>query len=93
MKKEYKCKYCEAVFEKPLLMAQHVRTKHKKTKAREKAKLERVTLSEEISKAIEAIGILKGLQVSPKLSEGEKKILDEVSKRIEELVTYVKKSK
>lgn len=92
-KKEYKCKYCGDVFEKPLLLAHHVRAKHKRAKKREKKGLAVEQMSEQINKTIEAIGIMKGLQVSPHLSPEEKKILGEVSKRIEELLSYMQKSK
>lgn len=91
-KREYKCKYCGEVFDKPLLLARHIKTKHKKAKTREKAKVERETVSEEINKAIEAVGILKGLQASPHLSEGEKKILGDVSMKMEELISYIQRS-
>jgi len=50
-------------------------------------------MSEEISKAIETIGILKGLQAASYLSEGGKKILGDGSKRIEELVAYIRRSR
>jgi hypothetical protein len=39
------------------------------------------------------MGMLKGLQVSPHLSDEEKKVLGEVSKRIEELLASTQKSK
>ena len=91
--KEYKCKYCGEVFDKPLLLAQHVRFKHKRAKTREKKGVEKEKGSEQINKTIEAIGILKGLQVSPNLSEGEKKIFGDVTKRIEELLAYTLRSK
>ena len=92
-KKEYKCKYCGEVFEKPLLLAHHVRAKHKRAKKREKKGVSIEKLSEQVNKTVEAIGILKGLQVSPHLSDEEKKVLGDVSKRIEELLAYVQKSK
>jgi hypothetical protein len=92
-KKSYKCKYCGEVFEKPLLLAHHVRSKHKRAKKKEKKAAAAVMGGEQINKAIEAIGILKGLQVSPNLSEEEKKILGEVSKRIEGLLADIQKSK
>lgn len=62
---------------------QHVKAKHKRAKAKEKAKVEKVIVSEAISKTIETIGILKELQVSVHLSEEEKKILGDAIKRIE----------
>ena len=88
--KEYKCKYCGEVFEKPLLLAQHVRFKHKRAKARERKGIEKEKVPDQINKTIEAIGILKGLQASPNLNEAEKKLLGDVSKRIEELLAYTK---
>jgi hypothetical protein len=92
-KKEYECKYCGEVFEKPLLLAHHVRAKHKRAKKREKKGVAVEKLLEQVNKTIEAIGILKGLQVSPHLSDEEKKVLGDVSKRIEELLAYMQKSK
>jgi hypothetical protein len=92
-KKSYKCKYCGEVFEKPLLLAHHVRSKHKRAKKKEKKAAAAVMGAEQINKAIEAIGILKGLQVSPHLSDEEKKILGDVSKRIEGLLADIQKGK
>jgi len=92
-KKSYKCKYCGEAFEKPLLLAHHVRSKHKRTKKREKKAAASVMGAEQLNKTIEAIGILKGLQVSPNLSEEEKKILGNVSKTIAELLASVQKGK
>jgi hypothetical protein len=92
-KKSYKCKYCGEVFEKPLLLAHHVRSKHKRAKKKEKKAAAKIMGAEQINKTIEAIGILKGLQVSPNLSEEEKKILGDVSKRIEGLLADIQKSK
>jgi ribosome assembly protein YihI (activator of Der GTPase) len=91
--KEYKCKYCGEVFEKPLLLAHHVRANHKRAKKREKKGVEKEKQAEQINRTIEGIGILKGLQVSPNLSAEEKKILGEVLTRIEELLAYTLKSK
>jgi len=91
--KEYKCKYCSEAFGKPLLLAQHVRSKHKRAKARAKKGVEKEKQAEQVNKTIEAMGILKGLQASPSLSEGEKKILGDVSKTVEELLSYTQKSK
>jgi hypothetical protein len=94
--KKYKCKYCGEAFDTPLELARHVRAKHKRARAKEKVAAKKTAPSEEVNKAIEAIGILKGLQqVSPHLTEGEKKILGDISKRIEELVvyTYTQRSK
>jgi hypothetical protein len=93
VKKSYKCKYCGDVFEKPLLLARHVRSKHKRAKKREKNAVIALKGTEQITKTVEAIGILKGLQVSPNLSEEEKKILGDVSKRIEGLLVDIQKSK
>ena len=91
--KEYKCKYCGEAFDKPLRLAQHVRSKHKRAKTREKKGVEKEKQAEQINKTIEAMGILKGLQASPNLNEAEKKILGDVSKIIEELLAYTQKSK
>jgi len=93
VKKEYKCKYCGEAFEKPLLLAHHVRAKHKRAKKREKKGVAVEKLAEHMNETVEAIGILKGLQVSPNLSEGEKKLLGDVSKRIETLLTVIQKGK
>ncbi|MGC9444712.1 MAG: hypothetical protein ACP5E9_07305 [Candidatus Methanospirareceae archaeon] len=92
-KKVYKCKYCGAEFDKPLLLAHHVRAKHKRAKKREKKGAEVEKLTEQMNKTVEAIGILKGLQVSPSLSAEEKKILGDVSKRIEDVLVYLQKIK
>jgi hypothetical protein len=92
-KKEYKCKYCGEAFDKPLLLAHHVRAKHKKVAKREKKGLAVEKLSDQVNKAVEAVGILKGLQVSPHLSDEEKKALGDVSKRIEALLAYTQKKK
>jgi uncharacterized C2H2 Zn-finger protein len=91
--KEYTCKYCNATFEQPLLLARHVRSTHKRAKTREKRGVEKEKRSDQISRSIEAIGILKGLQASPNLSKGEKKLLQEVSERIEELLAYTQRGK
>ena len=80
---EYKCKYCGEVFQKPLELARHVRMKHKLAKKREKKAAEKKPAVEQASRAIEAIGILKGLQVSPNLSAEEKKLLGDVAKTFE----------
>ena len=48
---------------------------------------------EQINKTIEAVGILKALQVSPNLSDEEKKILGGVAKTIEGLLADIQKSK
>ena len=87
--KSYKCKYCGEEFEKPLLLAHHVRSKHKRAKKKEKKAAAAVMGLEQINKTIEAIGILKGLQVSPNLSEEEKKILGNVAKIIEGLLADI----
>ena len=86
-KKSYKCKYCGEKFEKPLLLAHHVRAKHKRAKKREKKAAEKEQGTEQINKAIEAIGILKGLQASPNLIDEEKKLLGEIVKRVEVLIS------
>jgi len=91
--KEYKCKYCGEGFAKPLLLAHHVRAKHKRAKKREKKAVIVEKISDQVNRTIEAMGMLKGLQVSPHLSDEEKKVLGEVSKRIEELLASTQKSK
>jgi uncharacterized C2H2 Zn-finger protein len=83
---KYKCKYCGEAFEKPLDLARHVRMKHKRATKRAKKATEKVPAVEQINKTIEAIGILKGLQVSPNLSAEEKKLLGDVTKTFEGLV-------
>jgi len=88
-KKSYKCKYCGEAFEKPLMLAWHVRSKHKRVKKREKKAAASVMGAEQLNKTIEAIGILKGLQVSPNLSEGEKKLLGDVAKTVEGLLAEI----
>jgi hypothetical protein len=92
-KKSYKCKYCGEVYDTPLGLAHHVRSKHKRAKKREKKAAAEVMGAEQINKTIEAIGILKGLQVSPNLSDEEKKILGNVAKIIEGLLADIQKSK
>ena len=86
--KGYKCKYCGEVFEKPVLLAHHVRSKHKRVKQKEKEKALAVKGSEQINRTIEAIGMLKALQASPTLSVEEKKIVGTVAQTIEGLVKY-----
>ena len=86
-KKSYKCKYCGEAFEKPLLLAHHVRSKHKRAKKREKKAAASVMGADQINKTIEAIGILKGLQASANLTDEEKKLLAEVVKRVEVLIS------
>jgi hypothetical protein len=83
---EYKCKYCGEKFAKPLDLARHVRMKHKRATKRAKKAAQKVTPAEQIFKTVEAIGVLKGLQVSPNLSTEEKKLLGEVTKTFEGLV-------
>ncbi|MBN1455840.1 MAG: C2H2-type zinc finger protein [Methanomicrobia archaeon] len=83
---KYKCKYCSEVFDKPLDLARHVRMKHKRATKRAKKATEKVTPVEQTNKTIEAIGILKGLQVSPNLSAEEKKLLGDVTKTFEGLL-------
>ena len=92
-KKSYKCKYCGEEFEKPLMLAWHVRSKHKRATKKRKKGISVEQMSEQVNKTVEAIGILKGLQVSPNLSEGEKKLLGDVAKTIEELLASVRKGK
>ena len=92
-KKSYKCKYCGGEFEKPLLLAHHVRSKHKRAKKREKKAATSVMKAEQVNKTVEAIGILKGLQVSPNLSEEEKKILGNVAKTVEGLLAEIPRVK
>jgi anti-anti-sigma regulatory factor len=70
-----------------------VRAKHKRAKKREKKAVIVEKISDQVNRTIEAMGMLKGLQVSPHLSDEEKKVLGEVSKRIEELLTSTQKSK
>lgn len=91
--KEYKCKYCGEGFAKPLLLAHHVRSKHKRAKKREKKAIVVEKISDQVNRTIEAMGMLKGLQVSPHLSDDEKKVLAEVSKRIDELLATTQKGK
>jgi len=82
---EYKCKYCSEKFEKPVFLALHVRAKHKRAKKRAKkaaAKPEPAAMN----KVLEAMGVLKGLQASPNLSDEEKKLLGEVAKTVEAIV-------
>ena len=86
-KKSYKCKYCGEEFEKPLLLAHHVRSKHKRIKKREKKAAEKALSVEQINKTIEAIGILKGLQASANLTDEEKELLGEVITRVEVLIS------
>ena len=86
-KKSYKCKYCGEEFEKPLLLAHHVRSKHKRAKKREKKVAEKELGADQINKTIEAMGILKGLQASANLTDEEKKLLAEVVKRVEALIS------
>jgi hypothetical protein len=74
-------------------LAHHVRSKHKRAKKKEKKAAAKVMGTEQINKTIEAIGILKGLQVSPNLSEEEKKIIGDVAKVIEGLLADIQKSK
>ncbi len=83
---EYKCKYCSQKFAKPLDLARHVRMQHKRAKKRAKKAAAKVTTANQVNKTIEAIGVLKGLQASPNLSDEEKKLLGEVAKTVEGLV-------
>jgi hypothetical protein len=82
---EYKCKYCGETFDKPLKLAWHVRSNHKRAKKRAK----KATVKPEpapMNKALEAVGVLKGLQASPNLSDEEKKLLGDVAKTIEGVI-------
>ncbi len=81
----YTCKYCGETFEKPLELARHVRMQHKRAKKRAKKAAEKPQLTLTI-KAVEAVGVLKGLQTSPNLSAEEKKLLGNVAKTFEELI-------
>jgi hypothetical protein len=92
-KKSYKCKYCGEEFEKPLLLAHHVRSKHKRAKKREKKAAVAVKEVNQITKAIEAVGILKGLQASPSLSEEMKASIGDCGRTIEGLIAAVQKGK
>jgi hypothetical protein len=83
---DYKCKYCGEKFAKPLELARHVRMKHKRATKRAKKAAEKAPAAAQINKTIEAIGVLKGLQVSPNLSTEEKKLLGDVTKTFEGLV-------
>jgi RNA polymerase-interacting CarD/CdnL/TRCF family regulator len=83
---EYKCKYCGEKFEKPVYLALHVRSKHKRAKKRAKKAAATVTAAGQVNKAIEAVGVLKGLQASPNLSDAEKKLLGDVAKTVEGLI-------
>jgi uncharacterized C2H2 Zn-finger protein len=83
---EYKCKYCGEKFAKPLDLARHVRMNHKRATKRAKKAAEKVAPAAQINKTVEAIGVLKGLQVSPNLSTEEKKLLGDVTKTFEGLV-------
>ncbi|HDS44904.1 MAG TPA: C2H2-type zinc finger protein [Methanomicrobia archaeon] len=83
---EYKCKYCGEKFGTPLELARHVRMNHKRATKRAKKAAEKVAPAAQITKTIEAIGVLKGLQVSPNLSTEEKKLLGDVAKTFEGLV-------
>ena len=60
--------------------------KHKRATKRAKKAAEKVAPVAQINKTVEAIGVLKGLQVSPNLSTEEKKLLGEVTKTFEGLV-------
>jgi len=82
---EYKCKYCSQKFAKPLDLARHVRMNHKRAKKRAKKAAAKPELPS-MSKAVEAVGVLKGLQASPNLSDEEKKLLGEVAKTVEAII-------
>ncbi len=82
---EYKCKYCSEKFAKPLDLARHVRMQHKRAKKRAKKAAVKPEPAP-MSMAFEAMGVLKGLQASPNLSDAEKKLLGDVAKTVEGLV-------
>jgi hypothetical protein len=82
---EYKCKYCGEAFEKPVYLAVHVRMQHKRAKKRAK-KAAAKPAPVPLNKALEAMGVLKGLQASPNLSDEEKKLLGEVAKTVEAIL-------
>ena len=82
---EYKCKYCGEAFDKPLKLAWHVRSNHKRAKKRAK-KVAAKPEPAPMSKALEAMGVLKGLQASPNLSDEGKKLLGDVAKTVEGLI-------
>jgi len=86
---EYKCKYCGEAFDKPLALAWHVRSNHKRAKKRAK-KVAAKPEPAPMSKALEAMGVLKGLQASPNLSDEGKKLLGDVAKTVE---GFIPKSK
>ncbi len=88
----YKCKYCGEMFEKPLDLARHVRMTHKRAKKRAKKVAEKPELPS-MGRAVEAVGVLKGLQASPNLSDAEKKLLGDVAKTIEGLLPTGQKGK
>ena len=83
---EYKCKYCGEKFAKPLDLARHVRMNHKRAMKRAKKAAEKVAPAAQINKTIEAIGVLKDLQLLPDLSSEQKKLLEEVTKTFEGLL-------
>ena len=88
--KKYKCKYCSVVCNTPLELARHVRMNHKRAKKRERKNVKAATQLNDVYETIEAIGVLKGLQVSSNLSEEEKNTLGDVVKRIEKLLLTLK---
>jgi hypothetical protein len=85
----YKCKYCGVECSTPLELARHVRMKHKRVKKKEKKKGKEEARVKEIYETVEAIGVLKGLQVSSNLSDDEKNTLGEVVTKIERLLLTV----
>jgi len=82
---EYRCKYCGEKFEKPLDLARHVRKNHKRSKRRSKRLVEKPVLPS-MSKGLEAVGVLKGLQAAPNLTAEEKKLLGDVAKTFEAIL-------
>ncbi|MGC9445097.1 MAG: C2H2-type zinc finger protein, partial [Candidatus Methanospirareceae archaeon] len=90
---EYKCKYCGEKFAKPLDLARHVRMKHKRATKRAKKAAVAVKEVDQITKAIEAVGILKALQASPSLSKEEQQIVGDCGKTFEGLIAALQESK
>ena len=88
---EYKCKYCGEKFAKPLDLARHVRMKHKRATKRAKKAAVAMKEVDQITRAIEAVGVLKALQASPSLSKEERQAIGDCGKTIEGLIAYIKK--
>jgi hypothetical protein len=87
---EYKCKYCGATFDKPIVLAHHVRSEHKRATKRARARKVNATVAvkegERFNKAVEAIGILKGMQASGAVSAEGKDSIAQVIGTIKELI-------